>query len=142
TRLTFDGQTVAVDIRLLRPGTVSGIVLNGQGVPIGAKVRLTGIGPLPNGEPSFIIRGDLNSDPALGTFTFTNGILVGAFGLQAASPFFPVVLSASGQTTSTDPDSTNNVLQFPATRDVNGRLTGTVFDPHGLPVGSNVTVKI
>src|SRR6185369_15068144 len=36
TRLTFDGQTVVADIRLLRPGTVSGTVLNGQSVPIGA----------------------------------------------------------------------------------------------------------
>ena len=66
THLTFDGQTVVADIRLLRPGTVSGIVLNGQGVPIGAKVRLTGIGPLPNGAPSFIISGEMNSDPGLG----------------------------------------------------------------------------
>src|SRR5581483_174895 len=75
TRLTFDGQTAAADIRLLRPGTVSGIVLNGQGVPIGAKVRLTGVGPLGNGAPSFIIRAEMNSDPALGTFSFTNGVL-------------------------------------------------------------------
>ena len=142
TQLTFDGQTVAADIGLLRPGTVSGIVLNGQGVPIGAKVRLTGIGPLANGAPSFIIRGELNSDPSLGTFTFPNGILVGPFGLQAASPFFPVVVSAIGQTTSTEPNSTNNLLQFPATREINGRLTGTVFNPDGSPTGSNVTVKI
>src|SRR6185369_5771825 len=82
------------------------------------------------------------SDPALGTFSFPNGILAGPFGLQAASPFFPVVISTSGQTTSTEPDSTNNVLQFPATREINGRLTGTVFDPDGFAVGSNVTVKI
>ena len=142
THLTFDGQTAVADILLLRPGTVSGIVMNGQGVPLGAKVRLTGIGPLPNGEPSFIIRGEMNSDPALGTFSFTNGILVGPFGLQAASPFFPVVVSLSGQTTSTEPGSTNNVLQFPTARDVNGRLTGTVFNPDGSPSGSNVTVKI
>ncbi|MDB6037199.1 MAG: LamG domain protein jellyroll fold domain protein, partial [Verrucomicrobiales bacterium] len=102
TRIIFDGQTVVSDIRLLRPGTVSGKVLNGQGVPIGAKVRLTGVGPLPNGAPSFIIRGEMNSDQALGTFEFPNGILVGPFGLQAASPFFPVVISSSGQTTSTE----------------------------------------
>jgi len=142
TRLAFDGQTIVADIHLLRPGTVSGIVLNGQGVPIGAKVRLTGIGPLANGAPSFVIRGEVNSDPALGTFSFPDGILVGSFGLQAASPFFPSVISISGQTTSTDPDSTNNVLQFPPTRENNGRLRGIVFDPDGSRAGSNVTVKI
>ncbi|MEO8425619.1 MAG: Ig-like domain-containing protein, partial [Verrucomicrobiota bacterium] len=142
TRLTFDGQTVVADIRFLRPGTVSGTVLNGQAVPIGAKVRLTGIGPLANGAPSFIIRGDANSDPALGTFEFKNALLVGDFGLQAASPFFPVVITTSGKTTSTEPNSTNNILQFPATREINGRLTGTVFNPNGSRAGSNVIVKI
>src|SRR6185369_6536006 len=116
TRLTFDGQTAVADIRFLRPGTIAGTVLNGQGVPIGAKVRLTGIGPLGNGAPSFVIRGDVNSDPALGTFKFPNANLAGPFGLQAASPVFPVVISTSGQTTSTEPNSTNNILQFPATR--------------------------
>jgi hypothetical protein len=142
TQLTFDGQTAVADIRHLRPGTVGGMVLNGQGVPIGAKVRLTGIGPQANGEPTVIIRGEMNSDPALGTFSFPNGILVGPFGLQAASPFFPTVISSSGQTTSTEPNSTNNVLQFPATRESNGRLTGVVFYPDGSRVSSNVNVKI
>ena len=141
-KLVFDGQTITADIHLLREGTVSGQVQNGQGVPIGAKVRLTGIGPLANGSPAFIIRGEMNSDPALGTFAFTNALLTGSFGLQAASPFFPVVISRSGQTTSTEPNSTNNILQFPATRDVNGRLVGKVFYPDGTLVGSNVTVKI
>ncbi len=142
TRLSFDGQTVVADIRFLRTGTVSGKVLNGQGVPIGAKVRLTGIGPLANGAPSFVIRGDMNSDPALGTFEFRNALLAGDFGLQAASPFFPVVISTSGKTTSTEPNSTNNILQFPPAQEVNGRLTGFVFRPDGSRVGSNVTVKI
>lgn len=141
-QLTFDGQTANADIRLLRPGTVSGVVLNGQRVPIGAKVRLTGLGPLANGAPSFVIKGDINSDAALGTFTFTNGILVGPFGLQAASPFFNTVIETSGQTTSTEPNSTNNVLRFPPTRETAGRLTGVVFYPDGTRTGSNVTVKI
>lgn len=142
TRLSFDGQGVVADIHFLRPGTVSGTVLNGQGVPIGAKVRLTGIGPLANGAPSFVIRGDVNSDPALGTFEFKNLLLAGDFGLQAASPFFPVVISTNGRTTFTEPNSTNNILRFPPTREVDGRLTGTVFNPDGSHAGSNVTVKI
>ena len=142
TQLTFDGQTAVADIQLLRPGTVSGVVLNGQGVPIGAKVRLTGLGPLANGAPSFVIRGEVNSDPAEGTFAFTNALLSGPFGLQAASPFFSAVISTNGQTTDVDPDAKDLVLQFPPTRETGGRLTGTVFYPDGTPTGSNVDVKI
>src|SRR5207302_11514653 len=55
--LNFDGQTVVADIHFLRTGTIAGTVQNGQGVPIGARVRLTGIGPLATGLPSFIVRG-------------------------------------------------------------------------------------
>src|SRR5207247_5364695 len=104
--LRFDGQVVVADIRFLREGTVSGTVVNGQGVPIGARVRLTGIGPLPNGMPAIRVRGEANSDPALGTFSFPNALLAGSWGLQAASPFYPKVITTSGQTTSTEPDAT------------------------------------
>jgi hypothetical protein len=142
TRLTFDGQTVVADIRYLREGTVSGVVLNGQGVPIGARVRLTGIGPKSNGQPGTIIRGERNSDPALGTFEFPNQALAGSWGLQAASPFYPVVITASGQTSSVDPDAEDVVLQFPAVNEVNGRLSGTVRLPDGSPAGEGVAVKI
>ena len=47
-KLDFDGQTVVADVRLLGAGTIGGVVKNGQGVPIGARVRLTGIGPAAN----------------------------------------------------------------------------------------------
>ena len=53
-----------------------------------------------------IIRGERNSDPALGTFIFEEQALIGDWGLQASSPFFPVVLSTSGRTTSLQPDAT------------------------------------
>ena len=142
TRLTFDGQTVAADIRYLPMGSVSGMVMNGQAVPIGAKVRLTGIGPREDGSVGMQIRGEMNSDPALGTFEFKDALFVGDWGLQAASPFYPVVITASGQTTSIDRDVTNVVLQFPPVREVNGRLTGRVFYPDGALVSSNVNVKI
>jgi hypothetical protein len=42
TQLRFDGQSVNADIRFLVQGSVSGRVVNHQGVPIGARVRLTG----------------------------------------------------------------------------------------------------
>jgi hypothetical protein len=131
---------VVADIHFLRPGTIAGKFSTAGACPSarGAAHRHPGHA----GAPSFVIRGDMNSDPALGTFEFPNANLVGPFGLQAASPFFPVVISTSGQTTSTEPNSTNNILQFPPTREINGRLTGTVFNPNGSRDGSNVTVKI
>ena len=45
-------------------------------------------------------------------------------------------------TTSTEPDRTNIVLQFPATQEINGRLAGNVLLPNGSPASSNVNVKI
>ena len=142
TRIDYDGQTVNADIRFLRQGTVSGTVLNAQGVPIGAQVRLTGLGPLANGMPSTVIRGEMNSDPALGTFEFKSALLAGAWGLQVASPFYPTIIMTNGQTTQVDPSATGIVLQFPAVREVNGRLAGFVFQPDGTPVGPDVNVKI
>ncbi|MCL4787023.1 MAG: carboxypeptidase regulatory-like domain-containing protein, partial [Verrucomicrobia bacterium] len=140
--IKFDGDPAVADIRYIPVGTIGGKVINGQSVPIGAAVRLTGIGPLPNGDVGFRIRGDTISDPATGEFSFPNAAFIGSFGLQAASPFFPVVISASGFTTSINPNSTSNILQFPATREVNGRLAGRVFNPDGSPVGAGVKVGI
>ena len=131
-----------ITIQFLRSSTIAGRVLNGQGVPIGARVRLTGVGPLANGLPSTVIRGEANSDPALGTFRFEKQAFVGDWGLQAASPFYPVVLTASGRTSEIIPDETNVVMQFPATREVNGRLVGFVFNPDGSSVGAGVRVRV
>jgi hypothetical protein len=139
--LVYDGQVCVADIRYLRQGTISGVVLNDQGVPIGARVRLTGIGPLPNGMPSIILRGERNTDPATGTFEFPDQALAGAWGLQVASPFYPTVLTLGGSTSSTEPDATNLVLRFPPVREVNGRLAGMVFEPDGQPA-ANINVKI
>ena len=142
TAIRFDGDTAVADITFLPEGTISGTVLNGQGVPVGARVRLTGIGPMLNGDVGFLIRGERDSDPALGTFEFPGQALAGDFGLQAASPFFPTIASLSGHTTSTEPDARGLILQFPAARDVNGRLTGIVLKPDGSPAGADVNVKI
>jgi len=142
TELTADGEVRNITIRFRGQSTISGRVLNDQGVPIGARVRLTGLGPAPNGEPTTILRGERNSDPALGTFIFEKQALFGDWQLQATSPFYPVVLTESGLTSDIQPDATNIVLRFPSVNDVNGRLAGTVFDPDGLPMGSNVNVGI
>ncbi len=140
--LNFDGQTAVADIRYLRTGTISGVVVNGQGVPIGARVRLTGLGPLPSGMPGTVLRGEQDSDPALGTFEFANQAFAGPWGLQAATPFYPLVITLSGQTYSTSTDVTNIVLAFPAVADLNGRLVGFVHNPDGSRVGAEVNVRI
>ncbi|MBN8246992.1 MAG: carboxypeptidase regulatory-like domain-containing protein, partial [Verrucomicrobia bacterium] len=142
TRLQFDGQSVEANIRMRREGTVAGRIVNHQGVPIGARVRLTGIGPALNGEPKTTIRGERDSDPATGLFIFPGQLLAGPWTVQAASPFYPVVIQTSGFTTEIDPNVTNVVLQFPPTRDTNGRLVGRVVRPDGTPVGEDVRVKI
>ncbi len=140
--LTYDGQTTVADVRLLGKGTISGTTVNGQGVPIGARVRLTGIGPSLVGSPVTVIRGERNSDPALGTFEFPDQALVGDWGLQAASPFYPVIIDTNGRTTNLEPNATGIVMRFPAVRETNGRLVGQVLLPDGTPAGANLAVKI
>jgi hypothetical protein len=141
-RLDFDGETEVADITYLGPSRLSGRVENGQGVPIGARVRLTGIGPNAVGYPTFITRAEINSDPALGTFDFNGQAFVGDWGLQAASPFFPTVISTSGRTTPLDNEVTGILLRFPPVQEINGSLTGTVLLPDGTPAGENVEVSI
>ncbi len=140
--LDFDGETEVADIRYVRSSNISGVVKNGQGVPIGARVRLTGIGPTAVGSPTFVLRAEKNSDPALGMFEFSGDAFVGDWGLQAASPFFPVVLSTAGRTTSLEPNVSGIVLQFPRVQEVNGSLTGLVLYPDGTPAGANVEVGV
>ena len=141
-RLDFDGETEVADITYLGPSKLSGRVENGQGVPIGARVRLTGIGPNAVGYPTFITRAELNSDPALGTFAFDGQAFVGDWGLQSSSPFFPTVISTSGRTTTLDNEVTGILLRFPPVQEINGSLTGTVLLPDGTPAGENVEVRI
>lgn len=142
TALTYDGQSIQADISYLPTGTVSGIVKNDKGTPIGARVRLTGVGPMQDGSLGFRIRGERDSDPALGTFEFPGALMVGSFGLQAATPFYPVVVQYDSQTTHAAPDATGIELVFPPDAEVNGRLTGTVYQPDGSPVGAGTQVAI
>ncbi|MBL9175134.1 MAG: carboxypeptidase regulatory-like domain-containing protein [Verrucomicrobiales bacterium] len=140
--LKFDGESVQANIRMLREGTVRGKVLNHQGVPIGARVRLTGLGPARNGEPKITIRGERDSDPATGEFIFPGQLLTGPWTVQAASPFYPAVIQTGGFTTEIDPNASDVILQFPPIRDTNGRLAGRVLKPDGSPAGEGIRVKI
>ncbi len=111
--LNYDGANVNADIHFLPQGSISGTVLNSQGIPIGAEVQLTGLGPDENGAPTMTIRGDTTSDPATGHFAFTNTLLAGSWGLQAASPFYPVVVKTNGVTTYFNLNVTGIILEFP-----------------------------
>jgi hypothetical protein len=150
----FDGDVVVQDVQFFRKGTVTGQVLNGQDVPIGAKVRLTGLLPANNGAPMLRVIADQNSDPATGEFAFPDSVFLGfpgklrtdqvtpgTFGLQAASPFFPVVLSEGGLLTESVP-SARRILKFPPPREIAGNIAGQVFNPDGSPAAEGVRILV
>lgn len=140
TSVTYDGETAQANFSYLPEGKVTGMVMNDQGVPIGAAVRLTGPGLDDYGSPTTVIIGTRDSDPASGEFSFSR-LPQGSWALQTASPFYPVVVVTNGVTTRFALDLTNVVLAFPPIKDVNGRLAGSVFYPDGTPA-TNVNVKI
>ena len=106
--LRFDGDTAIANIQFLPEGRVNGVVVNDQGVPIGAKVRLTGPGLDGIGQPTTLRLGDVTSDPATGLFAFGR-LPQGAWALQAASPFYPVVVMTNGNKHAVK-ESTANIL--------------------------------
>lgn len=136
-----DGDVAQADIQFLPTGVVDGRVLNDQGVPIGARVRLTGLGLNERGEPATRILGDRDSDAASGVFRFSN-LPQGPWAVQAASPFYPTVLLTNGVTRRDELTISNLVLQFPPRRATHGRLVGTVVNPDGSPVGAGARVRI
>jgi hypothetical protein len=148
---TFDAKAVTLDfdrdsrevIFHLRPkGKIAGRVFNGQDVGIGAAVRVTGEGLSPTMAPTIVVRGDADSDAATGEFSF-DGVAVGNIQVQAASPFYPLVISQAVNTTTTETNATNIVLKFPAARETQGRLAGKVFEPDGItPAGGGIKVGI
>jgi hypothetical protein len=139
--LNFDGETREVTFRMRPLGRIAGRVENSQSVPIGALVRVSGPGLTPKMSPGFVIRGDVDSDAASGEFQ-VRAVAVGQIQVQAASPFFPQVISTQVLTDPLDRDSTNVLLRFPPAREVNGRLAGRVFHPDGTLVGAEVPVAI
>jgi Tol biopolymer transport system component/protocatechuate 3,4-dioxygenase beta subunit len=141
TTVRADGDIVEANIQYLPTGEVAGHVLNDQGIPIGARVRLTGLGLNEKGEPATVKVGDRDSDPATGEFRI-GGLAQGPWALQVANPFYPVVIHTNSITTRDALDVTNVVMQFPPRRETNGRLVGIVTTPEGEPAGAGVRVKI
>ncbi len=136
-----DGDVAQADIQFLPTGVVGGTVLNDQGVPIGARLRLTGLGLNERGEPVTRILGDRDSDAATGAYRFS-GLPLGPWAVQAASPFYPTVLLTNGVTSRDELSVSNLVMQFPPRRATHGRLAGTVVNPDGTPVGAGARVRI
>ncbi len=140
TSLTTDGQIAVADIHYYRQGTVSGVVVNHLGVPIGAEVHLLGQKLSPNAGPMFGERGMVRSDPATGVFSFSH-LPVGPYTVTAHSPFYARDPSLSGATTLASPNASGLQLQFPPTESQGARLTGRVLRD-GNPVGAGVHVAV
>jgi len=142
TGILRDNETVVADIRMLPPGTIAGRTINSQGAAVGAQVVLHGLGPNAVGGPGVIFRGGTISDAASGEFSFDKRALAGPFNLVASSPLIAGSPMVEGVTSIVDPDSTNNVLQFPSQAENSGRLTGYVLNPDGSSAGAEVSVNI
>lgn len=141
TELSFDGQTVIANIQYLPGATLGGVVLNPQGVPIGAEVTVMGFGPNEYGAPSIKTAVSVFSHPSEGTWR-TSGFIAGPFSVHAFSPLLVGRPQVSGLLTPERPSLTNLVLRFPAQADLAGRLVGVVYDPDGHPVpGAKVAIS-
>jgi hypothetical protein len=151
--LQQDSTTVPADIEYLELGSVSGTTVDSNGAATGALVRVTGLTVAANGGARFDELARVNSDPVLGTFSFSRiprfdlemfqatNIRAGDFTLQAAHPFLPTVAELRGQLTDNNPDRTGLVLQFPSLN-VNGTISGTVFMPDGVTPAEGARVAI
>ncbi len=131
--LDFDGQTVVHDIRYLPSGRLSGTVVNPQGVPVGAQVSVSAVGPSKSGGAGVVELGPFLSDPSTGEWS-ASGFIVGPFTVTAKSPLLVGQAQVEGVLRADAPTRTNVVLRFPSQTDVTGRLTGLVLNPDGSPV--------
>ncbi|MFM7102850.1 MAG: Ig-like domain-containing protein, partial [Verrucomicrobiota bacterium] len=151
-----DGDVANADLRFMPRGSVGGVTLNGQGVPVGARVLVTGIAPSNNGSPAIRRIREFNSDPATGRFEVAQAIRFGGvtglavpgqptpgtFGVQAATPFSPVVISTGGFLSPLAPSKPDLVLQFPAAQETLGQISGRVLNPDGSPAAAGVQILI
>jgi hypothetical protein len=154
-RLFQDDATISADINYLPQGTVSGLTVDGNGVQTGADVRIKSIVPDNTGLPKYKELNRATTDPATGEFSFsgvaqfdlatfqTTGIRTGNYALEAANPFSPTIINFSGQLNTTTPNQSGIVLQFPATTETNGTMSGIVLLPDGItPAPENTSVLI
>jgi PKD repeat protein len=167
-KLTFKDEVRTVNVIFRGKGTVTGILLDDDGVtPLGGLIGLSELkvkvehlqlidpnslemsggvvqlpDPIPFGAGFEHVRLTriMNNDVGSGTFRFEN-VFVGGFTVEAANPFFPVVLAAAN--TITQPGETAHVtLQFSREKkEAESQVEGTVFHPDGItPVGKDVVI--
>lgn len=135
--LVLDGETVQRDIRYFTLGSVSGVVLNHQDVPIGARLRLNGL-VRRNSLLTFAPLSLRDSHPGTGRFELSGALRPGPYAVEAASPFYvdrPVV---RGITSIAEPNVEGLVVQFSA--NVSGRLAGIVVADGRRVPGADVAI--
>ncbi|MBN9691450.1 MAG: carboxypeptidase regulatory-like domain-containing protein [Verrucomicrobia bacterium] len=131
--LLNDGGTAFVEVQMLPGASVSGTVVNSQGVPIGANVKVFAFGPSKTGGPLVEERGEMVSDPGTGEFRFT-GFLTGPIRLEATSPLLVGRAQYEDYLEPESPIRTGVTLTFPAQAATTGRLMGQVTSAEGTPV--------
>lgn len=154
-KLFQDSVTVNADINYLSQGTVSGLTVDGNGLPTAALLRVSSLSLGDTGTPKFTELQRITTDPVKGEFSFggiprfdlatfqITGIRAGDFMLEAANPFSPVIAQFRGQLNVNNPNLAGIVLRFPPDGETNGTITGTVLMPDGVtPAPANTQVKI
>jgi hypothetical protein len=154
-KLFQDSTTEVSDVRFLARGSVSGRTTDSEGRPIGALTRITALAVSQSGFPTIAELKRLTTPAASGVFSFTSvprfdlatfqtaGVRAGDFTLDAAHPFSPVLAQFRGQLTTTVPNLTDVVLQFPSATQTNGTLRGRILMPDGTgaPAGTQVAIS-
>lgn len=154
-KLLQDSATAVSDIRYLAQGSVGGVTLSAQGIPMGALVRVLSLKVDDRGFPRFAELARRNSDPQTGAFRFDNiprfdlttfqvaGVRAGDFTVEAVSPFSPAKAVYTGQLNTVTLNDLDIQLRFPALQDTNGTVSGRVVLPDGVtPAGENVEVVV
>ncbi len=155
-RLFQDSTTAVADVRFLPRGTVSGRTVDGDGRPIGALTRVTGLSVTRAGAPTVAELGRVTTDAATGAFTFAGiprfdlatfqsaGVRGGDFSIEAAHPFSPTIAQFRGQINTTTPNLSDILVQFPSASETNGTIRGRVLLPGGTapaPAGTQVSIS-
>lgn len=153
--LANDSVTELTDLRYLSLGNVSGTTVAGNGLPLGAAVRVTGLVPGAAGGPRLRELARLTTDPATGAFQFSGiarfdlesfqntRIRAGGYLLEAVSALEPGTATARGQLDANTPNVTGIELRFAPATETRGTLRGQVWQPDGVtPVAAGVEVRI
>jgi hypothetical protein len=150
-----DSTTEVSDVRFLARGSVSGHTTDADGRPIAALTRITALAVSQSGFPTIAELKRLTTPAGSGAFAFSDiprfdlatfqiaGVRSGDFTIDAAHPFSPVRAQVRGQLSTTVPNMTDVVVQFPSATQTNGTLRGRVLMPDGAsaPNGTQVAIS-